>query len=267
MNDYINNIVSRHVDPEMNIQPRLTGVFETSYHDPSILPGAGQAPVVSDASVQTIEPHGLHINDTIPTQPFIEEPAEPFLFDDKEKQSLENPAIVRKEKNEVVKETFFPVMHLKQETGSVQEISSPKNDPTEDKESPLQNNTTLVVNKEFHYELINQLGKDTESDNETVPVIKPGDIDTFNNDDKNKIGKKAGQIHFPPVQPVLRSAGNAVEAIFNYNEGSSVIKVSIGRIEVKAVSSETKTVKATAEKSSRLMMSLDEYLKKRNIAE
>lgn len=265
MNDYINNIVSRHAEPTMNIQPRLTGLFETSYSEHSLLPVAEQTTVVPEEGKQTIESPGLYINDTNQAQPFIEQPAEPFLFDDKKSQPLEDPVTVSPEKNKVVTEVLSP-SPLKQQLDPVWEMVTPEKKLV-DKGESLQSHTTLVVNKEFHYELINQLAKDIDPGKENVPVIKPGDIDPVINDEKNKFEKKAGQLLFPPVQPVLRSSGNAVEAIFNYHEGSSVIKVSIGRIEVKAVSSESKATKPTVERSSRPTMSLDEYLKKRNIAE
>lgn len=265
MNDYINNLVSRHTEPAMNIQPRLTGMFESSYSEHSLLPVAEQITLVPEESKQTIEMPGLHINDTNPAQPFIENPQEPLLFDDKKKQPPADPVTVSPGKNKVLTEVLSP-SPLKQQLEPVQEMALPEKKMV-DEEQSLQSHTTLVVNKDFHYELINQLAKDINPGRENVPAIKPGDIDPVINDEKNKFVKESGQLLFPPVQPVLRTSGNAVEAIFNYHEGSSVIKVSIGRIEVKAISSESKVAKPNVERSSHPAMSLDEYLKKRNIAE
>lgn len=69
----------------------------------------------------------------------------------------------------------------------------------------------------------------------------------------------------PAVErPFVLPKTNAAGAVFNYQEATSVIKVSIGRIEVKAIASTSKPTRVTGEKIQQPKMSLEDYLKKRN---
>lgn len=177
------------------------------------------------------------------------------------------PAALLPEKKEAAPEAYFPDPTLKHKPVALEETPSSKEQTSHDKERPQQGSTLLVESKEFHYELTTGIRDNSEEDKGIAHSIQPADVRSAINEEGTGFEKATGQKDFPPVQPLLNPKGNSVEAVFNYTEGSSTIKVFIGRIEVKAVAPESRPSKPAAAKRTHPAMSLDDYLKKRNTAE
>jgi hypothetical protein len=272
MKGYINNIMSRSTQPKLNISPRLPGVFEHNYSTPASLHEEQDMPattITEETPVKNEQPFKVKEQ---PTE--INKTNKASLNNEKDDPVREQKPIVKQNSTAVFAEKpfahFQPDEYPLNAAENLSEQWMPlKNEIkqpgfTEEKELvfPFANDKPVV--NPFQQNIQYSLTEDDQFKKES-PLLKEQVINTIYSDNQtvqynNSLLVAEVNHSHSPVLPKENSTG----AMVNYHEGTSVIKVSIGRIEVKAVATPSKPVKAAAGTALQSKMSLEDYLKKRN---
>ena len=255
MNGYINNIISRYVNPGLNITPRLPGLFEPQVSQPVSLPVEH---TVSTTQIKDTTKDDLHLstshkdwNQAAKTQ----KTEKAFLYNDHEDQNwpAKKNATAQKHSVEPQEQSFVnrpliedPVIEQKTFSSTI---------------LPLKREEKQEVNS-LRHETFDQADKDKTGIKESFSFTKPRLNEPVPIEER--IQYNSNTLLAPPAYHSVLPNENRNISAFNYHEGTSVIKVSIGRIEVRAISSASHPVKTPVEKPPSTKMSLDDYLKKRN---
>lgn len=240
MNGFISNIISRQVNIDNNIKPRLPGQFEPLNFEPASSTELisnqlknihqGTAEIINDA---VIRPAMNTISDDISSSPgnVTKNTVASSIIPGKEKEAeITHPGIVRKK--------LLLSDEQLQENITVNDSSS-STSPGE--EGNLRENSFM----EDQPSLIKKAKKEQEENAQKKYVIQPSFVNTRHQIFKNitsgySFSEGGGQINTSPV-----------------------IKVSIGRIEVRAVPP-ANPVKVNRDTIQKPKMSLEAYLQKRN---
>jgi len=302
MNDFISNILSRHADTATNIVPRLPGKFEpvnfpaanvvedfsAGFDTPqevNISQGTTK-PVKENnketifGSVTTVTPH----NNSISTNQLAQQ-----LNDDTAKYPEdENAPQISERKNIIlVEHEFTGDKKVNRETSF--EILNKEEIPVYSDINPIAVNNPVANNELNEKPLLNDFEQQkmpgsiliNKPDDTVIPAGKEGALHQHISILKQKIVKtsaeRRGDISEDKktIQPgLIKPVMNNMNVRTNFNPSpesndqpvSSVIKVSIGRIEVRAITTAppSKVNRTVLQKPN---LTLDEYLKRRNSTE
>jgi hypothetical protein len=298
MNDFIGNILSRHLDPVANIVPRLPGKFEpvnfpaanvvedfsAGFDTPQEVnisqgtakPGKENNKETIFGAVTTVTPH----NNSISTNQLVQQ-----LNDDTAKYpENENAPQISERKN------IIPVEH--EFTGDKQVNQEASFGILNKQEIPVYSEIKLLAvnpvvnNQPKGNSLLNDFEQQkmpgsifiNKPDDTVIPAGKEGALHQHISILKQKIVKasaeRRGDISEDKktIQPgLIKPVMNNMNVRTNFNPSpvsndqpvSSVIKVSIGRIEVRAITTAppAKVNRTVLQKPN---LTLDEYLKRRN---
>jgi len=299
MNEFVNNILLRHLDPVTNIIPRLPGKFE-----PVNFPSANTVDL--STTVETVQEVSLpqkknqvdkgysfetNVNDVIPLTPQL-----PVKSGNHFVQQLhsDEPAPLQNEVKSTGNKTIStPGQEFAADKKNEHEISFEK---LKDQEKPVDNGIKPVtVNTSIErpsIDLFNEKPAIENAEQQGVPgnfllnkpfdIVVPADkegtlhqhisilkqrIVKASAEKKNSFSEDKKTIQAGLVKPVInnqhvRTNMNA-SIVSNEQPVSSVVKVSIGRIEVRAVTNAAppKVNRSVIQKPN---LTLDEYLKRKN---
>jgi hypothetical protein len=297
MNDFINNILSRHIDPAGNIIPRLPGKFE-----------AVNFPAVNatdlSAGIDTVQQVNLPRETTGISKAYSSETNfTAVTASPTQRDSISHTPVVQEIYSDAAlfreNEHADQVPAIKNTIPVKREISTDKKD--------MQDNSVEILNKQempLHSEikpliekplvnLVNEKNSTNDFEQQEIPerfllnryddkgeiaTVKEGALHQHISILKQKIVKASAEkknnvaedkITIQPglIRPVMNELNVRTNlntsAISNDQAMSSVIKVSIGRIEVRAVTNGTpaKVNRTVLQKPN---LTLDDYLKRRN---
>ena len=251
MSGFIDSIVTRFSGAENIISPRLPGKFESSYHDESNLAEEARPSVVPNEQTSTRTDHYGGVGSSVDTG----------------SNRLNN--IGSRAGSDLQANDFSFVNDSKQQ-GSIANTS--ENDHQQSGGSQKENHANRFIlpsqiDKANKGELYNvtehQQIIEKSSDN---AVMFPGLVSRLAENEKQR-----GEIHKPLISPIVaapsrRSNEDIADLNFQKEVGhneASVIKISIGRIEVRAIPV-TNVTKVKDHSAQKPKMSLEEYLQKRN---
>jgi hypothetical protein len=288
MNEFISNILNRHINPVTNIVPRLPGTFE-----PVNFPAANSVDL--SAGIDTIRevslPQGIKVgkdNNASFNSVATLTPEQNIISD---KQFVQHTNAVFPENKNAdqasVSKNIIPIGHEFYTDKKVDQKNSFERFDTQ--EIPIHSEIKAITIKPLNEKpvndleqqempgsvLINKLNDDTD-----IPAKKEGALHQHISILKQKIVKAsvkknnvAGDkkmIQAGLIKPLVNEqdlrTNPRISPVLNEQPMSTVIKVSIGRIEVRAVTN------ATPQKISRTVLqkpnlTLDDYLKRRNATE
>ena len=274
MNHFINHLLSRHNEPDNNLKPRVRGRFEPATHAPGIF--AGDDPKAFTDDHFTRQPEINNIDQTVSLP---EERLRPALS--VKPTAASDPAMTSwkpRQETETVHTHPFPAFFPPYSTGRENRIHH--QGETED---TLEGNKPSSVVQPAGW-LVQEKGSVHEK------IRNPEELFLKNNDENQRAGftdRKVSAIHADSsaetVQPVLKkyntndteSSPDALPGLLGlrhfhappvqiqHEANQPVIKVTIGRIDVRAVVQATSApLKSTA--AAKPKLSLEEYLKQRN---
>lgn len=234
MSNFLANIAARHMNTVPQVQPRIPGRFEIQ-----------QASSVADPFP------GFELNmEKKGVKELVENNREPLAANSNKEvlnsfvdaKSVEPGLLIR---DETVADDKIGVNRNHLLVSTNKKESKLKALPTESKQSAMQ-----AISHDESLQIMSGEERKIVSSNNLL--IDSGNTYTFN---ENLLQ----QNHFPTNLTVLNEAGFPA---VNTSMGDSVIKVSIGRIDVRAITSPT-TVKTSSSTSQQNKMSLDDYFKRK----
>lgn len=240
MTRFIQNIISRHLNPVANIRPRLTGKFESPGFNPAFTKETFAASPVIDQPVNTgpISTHtGMREKIMHSILPAVQQPG----------------AILPAEK----------FQHTQTDPNEQLKSSEPAKNDTSGR---IDNDRSAEIYNKDHEEREYIPGKDhTAKAGNTIipekiqPLIKALHVeeDPKNSTPGKPLFAKQGMHGFETTPGIFSSE------IYQQQAMPAVIKVSIGRIEVRATTA-ANPAKINREPLQKPKMSLEEYLEKRN---
>jgi hypothetical protein len=261
MNGFISHLIEKHIEPVNNIIPRLRGRFE-SYNVPA--PGIPGKENFADREE----------TDAPGNRPVMQSTEKPGLGDDNaEGQATHKSNVYIKDRHDEPQPAPFSLQN--------------NNDQTENAGIPIGIKTAIAGRHSFNQILSEVIPN--ERDHDSMPLL-PGEIKHQPSGKKDLSATKQPEL-IPVIRPVLKKEKPVMEiensvpqspsftsqGLLNVDLPSrmdlqginqqpatpTVIKVSIGRIEVQAIAPAA-TVKTNRDGLQKPKMSLDDYLKKRN---
>lgn len=273
MNGFISNILGRNKDGA--ISPRLPGMFE--YRRLT----ADTANSTLGFTLETVEPNDKPGEFTENLQP---QSALQNGINKREKNDRTETPYQTTAGNETIQEFQFPVSDPKTKAKKINvgevtpELQQTSLTERTSKEFLSGKSSSFTLQNPVHHGdgYGKKIDHATDSLNASIPfVIKPfsdnGDIRALNRlSNVENISSKKSQLPERGINPVIKNANTTLFPRYveraNERDHPSVIKVSIGRIEVRAVQQPNPVI-ARENRSQLTKVTLEEYLKKRNSAE
>ena len=247
MKGFIQNIISRQINPAANTTPRLPGKFEPSNFNPGISTELF-TPSTNTSYQESFDPVNTGNNNNIVAQKNTNAFAAPVLSTEKITQHIHHP---KGPGINSVQKINIPVEHINAASLSTNIKNLSNNIPGK------------IKNDEEHI-----FSKHEQKGNEGMKTNIPhhGSVKVIESFKENLPGKK--EFERQDGEPIYGTQNSNMPAgrLFSdvYNTPSTpVIKISIGRIEVRAVSTAS-PINVTRETVQKPKMSLEEYLNKRN---
>lgn len=250
LNQFVHNILSRHLNTMPVVHPRLTGRFES--------------PVFSTSNEPLAEANNIYqISNSINTN-----------------NRNSNIDVSKTTDNGQITKEPLHFNTIKNETGNDGEEKTSighdfvgKKRESENKESLslIDENTKQVENWKSNSIMPNDaIGQNETTDWTNRQIRNEIPIHTKSNDHSDQIKNGEGVESLVQNNILAGSLINSSQPVYNsslpintLNSAQSIIKVSIGRIEVRAVNTPNQT-KPTVNNSSKPKMSLEDYFKSRN---
>ncbi len=298
MSLFINNILSRHLNQQANIQPRLPGKFEPVQFAPTnapeifaaesaaeTIPAAGiskqslqtgNETTGSDNGIAAIAPtvQQANLNAAAPQNVFKAMHTSEWL-NEHNQEVKENAATTMAEKMPGEKKEHIQALNEPGNSGD-QELTSPLNTRTLQTDSLKDPalNTVSSIRATPVAGLMNNPVIEPETGTEYDELLNRNLTQLRQKIKKNQPGKKGNNIYQSPaaeinnsMQPSMNLQPQMKAAAANVTLGeqvvNSVVKISIGRIDVRAVTTPS-PVKVAKSQPQKLNLTLDDYLKKRN---
>lgn len=265
MNNFISNLISRHIAPANNVMPRLRGKFEAESNLSNTLPGD-----ISSSVENFTEPTAAAA--TLPPPPPIsqkhtgvEKKEQTFSFESEPdflNQNTDHPEIINdhpvKPLNIAVEE--FTKEPVQNKTLKNDEVA----DPVPGKKNDQKENHLVITN---YHKTANEewvIKQENKKEKDVLFPVEPKPIDPFigNNEFAISSHKQGGLLGEPPA--FNHAKGNQHFVINDSAEDHStpIIKVTIGQINVRAVTSPQVTAKKQ-QMVPKPTLSLEDYLKQR----
>lgn len=301
MNNFINNIISRNTEQSTNVKPRLRGKFEPESISSTMLLADDlsrfETHQKKSPTLKTVEP-GTVVSEefkTIPKEepdvtkaksdkPYAGKEAELIIEKDKDVPFRFSPSLNKKffeksdEPEEKRNEQFEPVnkstFQLLREEPGLNTSDTPEKNETCPATEPLNVNLEIGRKKRFTVANLEQSNKIQVVAENPAPFatekVKPALKESKAEDSKFKTNKTEfqGLLGEPPgLRNYKKEPGNNSNTSDSYFSGNAearpVIKVTIGRIDVRAVTQPTPSANLP-KTTPKPKMSLEDYLKQRN---
>ena len=278
MNNFITNLVHRHTSAEGNIKPRVRGMFEPEVYSSQIFheynfsehkrsngnPPSLATPVPRHFRAQPEEEIDTPREESFKISPSFVKSNINFSGDDEQKGK----------QHEASKSIIEPALNLSGEESQIKNIPTPVPDHEQDNVNRSQKThkgkNYLVVSQENYL-----LDKKQHTFKKPTPdlseeIVKPALVAALGDESADLQNTRTGSQELLGELAWLRNS----KRVFNQDslnkylkaEMPPVIKVSIGRIDVRAISQPaSSTIKSKATPSPK--MSLEDYLNQRNKSE
>lgn len=264
MSGFISNIISRHTSPVDNISPRLPGRYEAAQPAAFSMEGLEQTQETIAVNNDTIQPDSRQTDSTPDFFQKTISPSQPVQYNTAGEGLADHPAsplpvlpditltATRKEISSVlplaeadhgVHPLPFFFNRTADSSGENQPASIITNVFTENNEQVAEQSQPVAETVLPH----RAFAAATEMENSNTVSVFP-------------------QLVRPALQQALSSSPAPVMEMIPQQTGATIIKVSIGRIDVRAITTAV-PVKNNRDTVQKPQLSLDEYLKKRNSAE
>jgi hypothetical protein len=285
MSRFLNNLLSRHLEPNNNIKPRVRGRFEPVNYGPGVFSGYDNEfsatdpalhPVTDDTvqSVSLLQPFHPDFSGeqaTIPEQflPFgkLNEETEAVyrepsplirprfspIEENRTKQHGETENTANKRFSFADIQTYSPVLR---ENTSDEEVQTRVPEEHFSQSNSESQTAGFLAKKTFARRKVSFIHLDSGADETVKPVLKKYNRDGFESNNGGVQGS------LPQSSPLRQFDSSSVQGLHETSH-QPVIRVTIGRIDVRAVVQAASTpVKSTARAKPKL--SLEDYLKQRN---
>ncbi|HEV8515750.1 MAG TPA: hypothetical protein VGQ59_20850 [Cyclobacteriaceae bacterium] len=254
MSGFVNNLITRHTEASNKITPRLPGIFEPARLHIQELSG-------NDFANTKVEPASDPMTMLAPGQ--IEKASETMQQKNEHNILAKSDATKNFERQERGETNNQPEKKIRYPDKAMDEtLKTPIDSSLPDNDSKA-SNTTVEISGDNLHKAVTRIAKQSISNEEKNS--RPGTLMNYEPGINQKIN--APVIDPRPIATMGQYVPSYLRPDSSFHEGgsnsTSVIKISIGRIEVKAVSAPAVKPNNDA-KVQKPKMSLEDYLAKRN---